>query len=68
MTELVLQPYGVPVLQTEPRHLEPLFSAVARKVSLMSDLCLVCEIDYAQLAPDDLALEIYKPLPSHLRT
>ena len=68
MTELVLQPYGVPVLQTEPRHLEQLFVAVARQVSLMSDLCLVCLIDYAQLAQDDLALGVCKPLPSHLRT
>ena len=68
MTELVPQPYGVPVLQTEPRHLELLFGAVARKVSLMSDLCLVCLIDYAHLAQDDLALGVYKPLPSHLHT
>ena len=68
MTELVLQPYGVPVLQTEPRHLEQLFVAVARQVSLVSDLRLVCQIDYAQLAQDDLALVVYKPLPSHLRT
>ena len=68
MTELVPQPYGVPVLQTEPRHLEPLFSAVARQVFLVSDLRLVCLIDYAQLAQDDLALGVYKPLPSHLHT
>ena len=68
MTELFLQPDGVPVLQTEPRHLKLLFGAVARQVSLMSDLCLVCQIDYAQLAPGNLALALYKPLPSHLRT
>ena len=68
MTELVLQPYGVPVLQTEPRHLELLFVAVARQISLMSDLPLVCQIDYAQLAQDDLALGVCKPLPSQLRT
>ena len=59
----------MPVLQTEPRHLKLLFGAVARQVSLMSDLCLlVCLINYAQLAPDDLALGICKILPSHLRT
>ena len=68
MTELFLQPDGVPVLQTEPRHLKLLFGAVARQVSLVSDLCLVCLIDYAQLAQDDLALEVCKPPPSHLRT
>ena len=34
----------------------------------MSDLPLVCQIDYAQLAQDDLALGVCKPLPSHLRT
>jgi hypothetical protein len=29
---------------------------------------LVCKIDYAQLAPDDFALGVDKPLPPHLRT
>ena len=68
MTELMLQPNGEPVLQTEPRHLELLLGAVARQVSFMSDLRPVYQIDYAELAQDDLALGVYKPLPSHLRT
>jgi hypothetical protein len=56
------------MLQVEPRHLDLLLGAVARHVCLVQDLQLVCKIDYAQLAPDDLALAVYKLHPSHLRT
>ena len=60
------------MLQVEPRHLDLLLGAVARHVCLVQDLVLfVCQIgyvDYAQLAPDDFALGVDKPLPPHLRT
>ena len=66
MAELQLS--GVRVLKVEPRNLNLLFGTVARHVCLVPDLRVVCQIDYAQLAPDDLALGVDKPLPSHLRT
>ena len=56
------------MLQVEPRHLDLLFVTVARHVCLVPDLQLACQIDYAQLAPDDVALAVDKPLPPHLRT
>ena len=59
---------GVRVLQVEPRHLNLLFGTVARHVCLVPDLLVVCRIDHAQFAPDNLALRVDKPLPSHLRT
>ena len=66
MAELQLS--SVRVLKVEPRNLNLLFGTVARHVCLVPDLRVVCQIDYAQLAPDDLALGVDKPLPPHLRT
>ena len=68
MAELRFQLSGVRVLQIESNHLDLLFGTVARYVCLVPYLRVVCHIDYAQLAPDDLALWVYKPLQSHLRT
>ena len=68
MAKLRFQLSGERVLQIEPRHLDLLFGTVARHVCLMPDLRVVCQVDYAQFAPDDLALSVGKTRPSHLRT
>ena len=68
MAELQFQLSGVRVLQVESNHLDLLFGTVARHVCLVPDLLVVCRIDHAQFAPDDLALSVGKTRPSHLRT
>ena len=67
MAELRFQLSGVRVLQVEPPHLNLLFGT-AWHVYLVPHLRATCLVDHAQFAPDDFALGVDKPLPSHLRT
>ena len=67
MAELRFQLSGVRVLQVEPPHLDLLFGT-AWHVYLVPHLRATCLVDHAQFAPDDFALGVDKPLPSHLRT